>query len=49
VSATDDFRRELEEYRALVRAKDPATMEKRRIAAMCPVCGKQMIDGAHRR
>ncbi len=46
---TSDFRVELEQYRALVRAKDPATMEKRRRASLCPVCGEHEIDGAHRR
>lgn len=27
-------------YRELVRLKDPATMEKRHLAAQCPVCGE---------
>lgn len=46
---SDDIRVEQERYRALVLAKDPETMEKRRIASLCPVCGKKLIDGAHRR
>jgi hypothetical protein len=40
---------EMERYRELVRRKDPATMEKRRLASLCPVCGARLIDGAHRR
>jgi hypothetical protein len=48
MAVTNDIRVEQERYRALVRAKDPATMEKRRLAALCPVCGKKLIDGAHR-
>lgn len=36
----DDFREHVRRYQQLVRLKDPATMEKRRLAAQCPVCGK---------
>lgn len=45
--AAEDVRIEQGRYRALVRSRDPATMEKRRLASLCPVCGEHLIDGAH--
>jgi hypothetical protein len=40
---------DIKQYEKLVRLKDPATMEKRRLASLCPVCGKRLIDGGHRK